>query len=516
MDIPGDEPNTKSWQLSWRTAAITLPALLLLYFIRPWLHPFIIGVYRNPFIIQAVLIAALTAGFTWHTTRKTTVAYNTGLAVGAAFLLIGSFLNAPYQGVAMADDLEEQATATDTLPNVSVDHPRILPRSVASRYAQNSLQEPRHRLSDGDIAIAPDGTPQWSYALRPDGGLNTFIVKQKGAAFVNMSTSSSDITFDNDEMSVGVGTQITDNIHWQLRKSAYFVSYADPFVYQGTDALRIATPYIEYDYEFRFPILYTVPKWGGVAVTDQDGTTTYVDDADVASHNELSEQRTYPFSLARRYIASNKYRNGIINKWFFHEDQLEVAPVPGQGNDQPFMVLTEDNPELFVATEPYGDASGLFEIWTVDAVTGDYEQFALDRDQGLIGADKAVSFVRQANSRVTWASRGGDNGFTPIEPLPVVVNNTLYWQIRVVPVDSAGVAFTAFVNAKTSDVYTADDDEDIRRFLRGQPTKTNTSQPGSDEQEPGETVTIDVIEDGTVIEETTVNASNYSVSIQRN
>ena len=84
MDIPGDEPNTKSWQLSWRTAAITLPALLLLYFIRPWRQPCIIGVYRNPFIIQAVLIAALTAGFTWHTTRKTTVAYKTGIAVGAA------------------------------------------------------------------------------------------------------------------------------------------------------------------------------------------------------------------------------------------------------------------------------------------------------------------------------------------------------------------------------------------------------------------------------------------------
>ncbi len=516
MDIPVDDPETKSWQLTWRTAVYAAIILAVLYFIRPWIHPFIITLYRNPFIIQSVLIAALTAGFTWYTTRRPAAAYNTGLAVGAAFFLVGSFLNAPYQGVTMAAELEDRASTVNSLPAMSEDHPRILPRSVASQYAQNSLQEPRHRLSDGDIAIAPGGTPQWSYALRPDGGLNTFIVKQKGAAFVNMSTSSSDISFDDDQMDVGVGTQITDNIYWQLRKAAYFVSYQDPFVFQAQDSLKIATPFIEYDYTFRFPILYTVPEWGGVAVTDQDGSTSYVDDEDVASHNDLNDQRTYPFSLARRYVSAMEYRNGIINKWFLHEDQLEVAPVPGQGNDQPFMILTEDNPELLVATEPYGDASGLFEIWTVDAVTGAYEQYPLDRDQGLIGADKAVNFVRQANSRVTWASRGDDNGFTPIEPLPVVVDDTLYWQIRVVPVDSAGVAFTAFVDAKTSDVYTAQDDEDIRRFLRGQRAATNTTARPGDSDSSTDTVTIDIVEDGSVVEEITVDASNYSVNVQRN
>lgn len=494
---------------TWPRIVAVIIGTAALYWARPWIQPFFLTLYRNPFIIQSAIIgAAVTAGL--YYVGRQDIAISTGGVVTAAFFFAASFLNVPYQGVAMADDVMAAANTTDTLPGVSVEHPRILPRSVASQYAQNSLQEPRHRLAPGDIAIGPNGTPQWSYALRPDGGLNRYIVKQKGAAFVNMSTSDADIEYDDQRMEIGVGTQITDNIKWVLRKNEYFVNYQDPYVFESSDNLRIATPYIDYEYRFRFPILYTVPVWDGVALTDADGTTSYIEANEVSNHPELSRQRSYPFELARAYVAATAYRRGIINKWFFHEDEPEVAPVPGLGNDQPFMVLTEDNPELFIATEPYGDASGLFEIWTVDAVTGDYERYSLDRGEGLIGADKAVNFVRQANSRVSWASRGDNSGFTPIEPLPVIVDDTLHWQIRVVPVDSAGVAFTAFVNAESSTVYTAQDDQDIRRFLRGD--ERNESQES--DPDPEDMVTVSIIDEGEVVTETTVSSSNYSINVE--
>jgi hypothetical protein len=501
---------------SWAHLVAGIIVVLILIYFRPWIQPFILALYRNPFVIQAVVLGAAAAGIAyWHAGRYD-VASTTFTTVAAAFILVGGFLNAPYQGVTMADDVQNRASSVDSLPNMSAEHPRILPRTVAREYAQNSLQEPRHRLAEGDIAIGRDGTPQWSYPLRPDGGLNTFIVDQKGASFVDMTTESADITMNTSEMNVGIGTQITDNIFWSLRKQQYLVNYQDPFVFESNDGLQIATPIIDYDFHFRFPIIYTTPTWGGVALTDETGSTTYVNADDVPAHDVLNEQRTYPFDLARAYVSSMEYRRGIINKWFFHEDQLEVAPVPGLGNDQPFMMLTEDNPSLFVATEPYGDASGLFEIWTVDAVTGEYSQYRLDQSQGLIGANKAVNFVRQANSRVSWADTGSSTGFTPIEPLPVVVDDELYWQIRVVPVDSAGVAFTSFVNARTSDVITAETDDEIRAFLRGDDVNAS-DQPANttgSEQDGAGTVTVTIIEDGSVVSETAVNRSSYEITVE--
>jgi len=212
-----------------------------------------------------------------------------------------------------------------------------------------------------------------------------------------------------------------------------------------------------------------------------------------------------------------EYREGIINKWFFHKNQLEVASVPGFANEQPFMILTEDNPELFVATEPYGEASGLFEIWTIDAVTGKYEVYRLDRNEGLIGANRAVNFVRRANSRVNWADQDSDTGFAPIEPLPVIVDDRLYWQVRVVPLDSAGIAFTSFVDAETSDVYTAQDDQDIRDFLAGSQIDAGgvpLNETTGGNQTTGDGVTITVIEDGAVVDSITTNSTDFDIQVR--
>ena len=503
---------------------LVIPLLLiagLLYFFRPWIQPALLTVYTNPFLIQGVLVALLTAGiyYRWRNgsfeknmdPQILSNSLNTAVLVGAAFIAIGGVANTAYSNVAMSNDLQKEVTEIDTLPDIDNENPRILPRTVANEFAENSLQEPRHRLAPSDIAITENGTPVWSFPLQPDGNINRFIIKQKGAAFADMTTSSSDISYSEQEMDVGIGMQIFDNINWQLPKQKYWVNYEDHFVLNHDGENYIATPYVEYDLRFRFPVVFTVPEWGGTALTDSEGNTEYIEREDIQNHEILGDQRNYPFDLARKYVSSMEYREGIINQWFFHENQLEVAPVPGFQNEQPFMILTEDNPELFVATEPYGQASGLFEIWTIDAVDGGYEVYRLDRDQGLIGANRAVNFVRQANSRVNWADRDSDTGFAPIEPLPVIVDDRLYWQVRVVPLDSAGIAFTSFVDAETSDVYTAQDDQDIRDFLEGQDINQTTGN--QTEVETGG-VEITIIEDGEVVDTVRTNSTEFDIRVR--
>lgn len=500
-----------------------------LYFVRPWIHGLLINFYVNPFIVQAGVLAAVIGGLVfwrkrgqdgaadspWERLGVDRSALNLASIILFAFFIAGGTVNTAFTNVAMADDLEDKVTEIDALPDIDNENPRILPRTVAQEFAENSLQEPRHRLADSDIAINSNGTPQWSFPLQPDGGINTFIINQKGAAFADMTTSGSDITYSEQEMDVGIGMQIRDNINWVQKKARFWVNYEDHFVLEHEGENYIATPYTEYDFRFRFPIVYTVPEWGGIALTDSDGNIEYIDRADVQDHEILGDQRAYPFDLARQYVSAMEYREGIINKWLFHENQLEVAPVPGFDNEQPFMILTEDNPELFVATEPYGEASGLFEIWTIDAVTGAYEVYRLDRNEGLIGANRAVNFVRRANSRVNWADQDSDTGFAPIEPLPVIVDDRLYWQVRVVPLDSAGIAFTSFVDAETSDVYTAQDDQDIRDFLGGTEIDGGVDlNESTGNQTAGGGVEITVIEDGEVVDSITTDSTDFDIQVR--
>jgi hypothetical protein len=503
----------------------------LLYFFRPWFHGLVLSFYVNPFMLEAAVLSVLVSGVfywkregggdpdedadEWKRFRSGRKMVSVASTLFFVLLILGSVANTAYTNVSMAEDIEERATEIQTLPDIDNDNPRILPETVAGQFAENSLQEPRHQLGASDIAIDGNGTPQWSFPLRPDGGVNSFIINQKGAAFVDMTTSSSDISYDEQEMEVGIGMQVFDNINWVLRKNRFWVNYEEHFVLNHEGENYIATPFIEYDFRFRFPALYTVPEWGGVALTDSEGDVEYVDSQDVREHEVLGDQRSYPFDLAREYVSSMEYREGIVNKWFFHENQLEVAPVPGFNNDQPFMILTEDNPELFVATEPYGEASGLFEIWTIDAVSGEYEVYRLDDNQGLIGANRAVNFVRQANSRVNWADRDSDTGFSPIEPLPVIVDDKLYWQVRVVPLDSAGIAFTSFVEADSSNVYTAQTDQEIVDFLKGEDVNSTAEINGSERLNQTGEVEVSIVEDGEVVGTVTTEDREFDIRVRR-
>lgn len=495
----------------------------LIYFFRPWIHSVAMAFYVNPFLIEGVLIAGGLSYYIFSKTdfaegeenRPAKIALNmrTFSIVFISFIVIGGVLNTAYTNVSMANDLESNVSEIDALPDIDNENPRILPRTVGTEFAENSLQEPRHRLADSDIAINDNGTPKWSFPLQPDGGLNKYIIKQKGLALVDMTTSSSNVSYSDGEMDVGIGMRIFDNINWQQRKERFWVNYEDHFALEHEGENYIATPYVEYDFRFKFPIIYTVPEWGGVALTDQSGNIEYIEKEDIEENEVLQDQRNYPYELARNYVSSMEYREGVINKWFLHENQLEVAEVPGFDNDQPFMILTEDNPELFVATEPYGQASGLFEIWTIDAVTGKYEVYRLDRDKGLIGANRAVNFVRQANSRVNWADRDSDTGFSPIEPLPVIVDDKLYWQVRVVPLDSAGIAFTSFVDAESSNVYTAQDDEDIVNFLEGERIDETPAMNETNQTQEGE-IEITIVEDGEEVDTITTNSSDFDIQVR--
>jgi hypothetical protein len=206
----------------------------------------------------------------------------------------------------------------------------------------------------------------------------------------------------------------------------------------------------------------------------------------------VQEQKRYPFELAREKVAATKYRNGLVNTLTSHEDEIEVAPVPGEGNDQPFLVFTDDGPEYVVAVEPYGQAQGLKEVWTIDGRTGEYAVYSPSRS--LFGARKATDDVRLTARTTDW------NRFTPSEPIPVVVDGQLYWEVRVVPSDSSGIAYIAFVNAQSSDVHEVSTTAEVTAFLEGE-SVSRTPAEGRDGEVRTSTLVVErVAPNGTVLE----------------
>jgi hypothetical protein len=513
-------------------AGISIAAILaLLYFFRPWLHGIVMGLYTSPVLLEILIAfsAAVVVGremiFNLFRDEPKKIDGRTvwlAKAVsGAALLLliVGFPLSYAFEMSTLSSQVQSDASELERLPDIDPERPRILPKSVAEEYASNSLQTPRYSLSDADIAVDDKGTPMWSMAKKPDGLFNVFLLKQEGAAFVDMTTQNKKVEYTEDRMNIGIGMGLTDNFMWSLKKKKFFAEYEDPVNIQHNNKTYIAVPYKQFNFHFDSPIFHTAPEWAGVALINPEGEIKYLSPEEAARNEVLRDQRIYPYNLARKKVSSLAYKHGIVNAWFTHKDQLEVAGVPGENNNQPFTILTEDGVKLFIAAEPYGNAQGLFQIWTVDASTGDYSVLKLNRSEALLGANKATNYVRKANSKVNWADRSSgektvQTGFKPSEPVPVVVNDRLYWQVRVVPLDSAGIAFTSFVEAETGDVINAEKDSEITEFLRKEKTPAESNQSKAQNSKSEGTWTITVLENGKEVKKIDIGR-NQSVRFQK-
>lgn len=446
------------------------------YFFRPWLHGIVMGVYTTPELLVAVAVGGVVLyRLRGQLSGEAGVQLAGGVAVVVllAALTLGGYYSAAALGADTVADSERRAS----LPEIDADHPRIVPRAVANRYASNSLQTSRFKATGGDVSVV-NGTTYWSYALAPDGTRNTFLERQNGTVLVNMETKGKDVRVVEGELETGIGMGITDSYSWQLRKSGpYLVEYKDPFMVVHEGEQYIAVPYTKPVFGFRFPIPFTRPSWGGVALIDSEGDIQHLSPEAARENEVLSDQRLYPFGLARQRVAATRYRNGIVNTLPVvgaHEDEIELAPLPGEGNEQPFLVRTDEGLTYFVAAEPFGETQGLREVWVIDPRSGEFESFRTASGDTLLGPRKAPDFVRQAARTTDW------NRFTPSEPIPAVVNGTLYWELRIVPTDASGISYVAFVNAQSSDVAEAETTGAIRAFLRGNTTATAPDRAGDE------------------------------------
>jgi hypothetical protein len=500
---PDSTPSGAGGSLRPVLGVLALLALALAWFVRPWLHGLIYGLYTTPVMVVPVVLAVIAAwAYREFAPSGTSVEEFTNggeevelspFRVAVLVLFLAAMVVSPVanviEGATMSDQTLAETAETDALADVDAEQPRIVPRAVAERYAANTLNRPQYRTADTDISVV-NGTPYWAAPLAPDGLFNYLTKGQGGTVLVDMTTQQANVRTVDGEMAKGVGTVVTRNYRWHLLKNGnYLADYGDPKMVVQDGEQYIAVPYSTPTFHLA-PVPHATPEWGGVALIDAAGNVEDLTPAEAANHSVLAEQQLYPEDLARRKVAATKYRNGIVNTFTAHEDEIEVAPVPGENNEQPFFVLSEEGPQYVVAVEPYGEAQGLREVWTIDGQTGAFEVYR--PEDSLFGPAKAADLVRQSATQTDW------DRFDPAEPILTVIDDREYWQVRVVPEDNSGVAYVAFVDARTSDVREFEDTAAIRQFLAG--ATPGADGPGDAPGEAPSLVVQRVAPNGTVLE----------------
>ena len=365
------------------------------------------------------------------------------------------------QTMASAEEVEE-------FPQANPANPRVVPRQVADITTRGSVSYRQHRLGPSDIARMENGALAWSYAIQPDGFRNMLIEHQRGVLVTDM-TKMEDRQIDvyEEEFRFGEGMLLHRSAEWNLKTSDFIARYDDRPVEFSHDG----NPYMYYpktghDWHLA-PFPHTTPTWIGGALVHPDGEIEHLSPAEAQSHPILEGQRLYPVTITRAEMGSLGFRNGIINQLSIvgaHEGEVEMARLPsGVDNAQPFVIDLEGEQMSYVtALEPYGeDTRGLDEVWFANAETGAYTFFGTD-DETLTGPERAMGIARSSDSRTNW----GQN-FVVTEPVPVTIDDELWWHIKVSPTDFTDVTRNVFVNADTSRTVEIRDDEAVRSFISG-------------------------------------------------
>ena len=457
---------------------IVIVAFLLFYF-RAWFHGFVMFFYINPVIFQSIIVTAIVYYVVLKRipalNRKMDVQVNSGeietinttintflLPVLFVFLLIfGLVFSNWFKNVHITENIEY--SFRDNFPE-STENLRLMPYSVAQRYAKDSLQLSQYKLGTENIALIEDDM-SWVFPLVPDGFVIQFLNKNKGVVYVNATKQSRNSENVWQDMEIGEGMYITDNLFWNIYRYRYFLTLDDPYYLVDGDDILTCLGAISYSYHMKYGIVYAVPEFEGVFVVDTDGNIDLLSPEKALEHPVLSENRIFPERLARIYTEAYEFYLGIINKLFIHEDQIQIQDVSDVGprvNRQPYLMDTSEGLKWFISAEPYGQSHGIFKIFVIDAKTGKIEIFELPEDQILTGPVKSADYVRRSNPIVDW------NRFGSVEPLPFIRDQRLYWKLTVIPADSAGIAYQAFVDAHTNDVYEFVEEQDVQAFLKGE------------------------------------------------
>jgi len=400
-----------------------------------------------PLIVAAVLASLHRLGSYWR-------------IIAALFLIllaVGLFSEAT-RSLEIGESL--RVGELGSLPPIDPVSVRVVPLAVAYTRAEASFSSSTYKPSRMVFLVYRDGKPYWQIPIVPEKSWNYMTKHMKG--FIEIPAYSFNITprLVEKEFKYGFG-HFHDLVWAAYIKAGIWGSkpeLADSYIVEARDgSYWIVVPLTSWRLEKLF---YSVPRVTGVLLVCSNGTIHRLSVKEALSNPLTRGGPLIPEWMARWYVEKLNYRHGLLNTFTVHRDMFKLRD-PSRTNKQPWLIRDSSGRLWWLfAAEPYGKGGGVSRIIMVDARDPSIKVYEYSVSGGLlIGPVKASDLAKASLPRYDWER------YSVEEPIPIMLNGTLYWRVAVIPKDASMLDSLVLVNSRSGSVLHVKSDAELEGFL---------------------------------------------------
>ncbi len=325
---------------------------------------------------------------------------------------------------------------------------RFIPMRTAYANAISMLQIPTHTLYFRDSYVYfANGSLTYNWIIEPEGFWNEISKGPRGVVFVDAGIYPPHVEI------------VYRNMTWGLHNIRLMPGYVDGLyrgaqLVAGLDKKLLLEDNVEVVWNKHVYILipavtwitgldYSLPTLAGYVVVDENGSMEWLDVDKVRRDPRFQGVPLLPEVVAREWVEAYKWIYGIGNV-LIYRNTFQIRDVGT--NPQPYLVL-DDKGHLwwvFVA-EPPGETYSAKYIFYVNTSDIDPHIYVYELPEPMIGVSKVEAYVKQRYPTYDWGQLSIE------EPIPTIINNTLYWKVSVTTSDGRGLVTVCLVNAKTGE-----------------------------------------------------------------
>ena len=381
------------------------------------------------------------------------------LAVFVVLMLVGLFSEAT-RSLEVSRSLEVDPLRQ--LPQIRPEGIRVVPLAVAYSRAEAVFSSATHRPGSYTLLVYRDGRPYWQIPVVPERGWNYMSRRMEG--FIEIPAYTFHLEPRLIKADFRYGFEHFHDVLWAayIKAGAWGsrVELADSFINRASDgSYWIVVPLSSWRLEKG---IYSVPRVTGILLVCMNGTVVKLGIREALSNPLTRGGPLVPEWMARWYVERLNYRRGLLNMITAHRDMFELRD-PSSRNKQPWLVLdSQDRLWWLFAAEPYGRGGGVSRIFLVNARDPSIRVYEYRVEGGLlIGPRKAADLAKASLPSYDWER------YSVEEPIPLIVNGTLYWRVVIIPRDASTIDSIVLVNSRTGDVFHVKNDEELESFLKG-------------------------------------------------
>lgn len=331
---------------------------------------------------------------------------------------------------------------------------RIIPLKTAYANALSLLKTPTHTIFWDETSILYDGNKAvFGWLVEPEGGVNSFVMEPLGAVLFDGSDYPFNSTFIKHRLVWGLHNMrltplFIDSLARHIKLGCMWCKplYQDIVIAPLNGSIYVLIPLEGWE---TGPDT-SIPYLAAYAVVSEDGEVRIVPKDRLWEDPVMGEAlRKYripivPETIAREWVEAMRWAPGVIATAVMHAT-FEIRDVGA--NPQPYLVFDDDGNLwwLFVA-EPSGESYAVRYLIYVNASSPTPDIKIFEPTEQLIGPSRIANYVMKAHPTFDWSL------FELAEPIPVIVNGTLYWKVTIITSDGRGVVSIDLVDARTGTV----------------------------------------------------------------